>query len=552
MQVPVGFKEVDQEQSVLIPTAVNDYISKMHPVRMFKIIIQGLDLSKIYDKYKPGNGQNAYDPRMMVGILFYALYINVESSREIQSRLETDLAFKFIAGNQQPNYRTIARFRRLFFEDIEEIFNQIVKLCNEHGLVNMKHLSIDGTKIKANASYRENIEEKKIEAKIRNLLRKACQRDVSDEEMFGDSTTFEIPPEVANDPKLLEKIEGYISSLNLLREHGKEKMNKTDPDANTMKNQSLTLPSYNIQASIDDFSNVMVALDVTQEETDHNQLVNMVEKSISNTGNTPGIVCADAGYFTYANIEWCEENGINALIPDNMYFVETYGRVKRYPKSRFRYDPNSDTYICPAGRTLGFHHTQKDKKGNKLRIYRGNCNWCPLSLDCKGGKHRTISRHPKEALKEKTRSKLGSKLGKEEYNKRLTNAEGAFGVIKHNGKWKQSLYRGFKMVKGDAFLHGTIYNIGKMINLCPEKIMSNCSQNNIDSSKCSLNSVQQELKCVKCSSDGSQERNFLSNYFQGDFLDQNSCISAKITNIFEKYMSPIIICGFDTTYLATA
>jgi len=552
MQVPVGFKEVDQEQSVLIPTAVNDYISVKHPVRMFKIIIQCLDLSKIYEKYKPGYGQNAYDPRMMIGILFYALYVNVESSREIQAHLETDLAFKFIAGNQQPNYRTIARFRKVFFEDMEDLFNQIVKLCNEYGLVNMKHLSIDGTKIKANASYRENIEEKKIEAKIRNLLRKACQRDMSDDEIFGDSATVEIPPEVANDPKLLEKIKGHINNLNLLREHAKEKMNKTDPDANTMKNQSLTLPSYNVQASIDDFSNVMVALDVTQEETDHNQLVNMVEKSINNTGITPGIVCADAGYFTYENIEWCEENGINALIPDNMYFIETYGRVKRYPKSKFRYDPDSDTYICPAGRTLYFRHTQKDKKGNKLRIYRGNCDSCPLSLDCKKGKHRSISRHPKESLKETTRTKLNSKLGKDEYNKRLTNAEGAFGVIKHNRKWKQSLYRGFEMVKGDAFLHGTIYNIGKMIDLCPEKIMPKCLQNNIVGPKCPQNSVQQKLICGKSSLDGNHERNILSNFFQGDVLDQDSHISVRIVNIFKKYIPCEIKCLFETACHATA
>ncbi|MEG3055798.1 MAG: hypothetical protein RQM90_06830 [Methanoculleus sp.] len=94
----------------------------------------------------------------------------------------------------------------------------------------------------------------------------------------------------------------------------------------------------------------------------------------------PTVCSADPGYATYDTYEYLKANGLYGLIPDTMHFIETYGHPKYYPKSRFLYDPEHDQYTCPAGRTMKFVRVQKDKFGQPLRLYQGNCSWCPLHL----------------------------------------------------------------------------------------------------------------------------------------------------------------------------
>jgi len=493
-----GFKEYDLGQSFLIPTSINDYIPANHPARLINMVTKGMDFSKLNEKYCPDVGQNAYDTRMMINILFYALFVKVDSSREINSRLKTDLAFMFLSGRQTPSYRSIARFRVKFFDEIDDFFVQIVKICYQMGLVGLEHLSIDGTKIKANASYKKDIDEKRVKNKIKAILRKGLQTDIDEDKIFDESTPFEIPPEVASNPELNTNIKKALEDLKLLKESNKTKLNKTDPDANIMKNKTLTLPSYNFQGVIDDKHNVMVAACVTQEETDYNQLVPMIGQTISNLGLNPKIVCADAGYFTYDNYEWCKNNEIVALIPDNMYFTETHGRSKYYPKSKFRYNSESDTYTCRGGRTLSFIRFKKDKKGNELRIYRGKCDWCPLSLSCKKGKNRTITRHPQEHLITEMRKRLDSKSGKEAYSKRLTNAEGAFGVMKHNGNWREVKHRGSMKASGECMLHGCVYNLKIIIKQLSLDIVEG-TKNGLNSSQINIFDQNYYNFAEKCS-----------------------------------------------------
>lgn len=163
-----------------------------------------------------------------------------------------------------------------------------------------------------------------------------------------------------------------------------------------------------------------------------------------------------------------------------MHFIETHGRPKYYPKSRFRYDLENDWYTCPAGRRMHFVRIQKDSKSQPLRLYRGNCTWCPLHLSCTKASQRSITRHPQEMLKDEMRARLATPDGKKEYAKRITVAEAPFGNMKANKRWIQVSHRGKKRVKGECILHAIGHNLGVICKRVPVETVQNlCSVNNV-------------------------------------------------------------------------
>jgi len=150
----------------------------------------------------------------------------------------------------------------------------------------------------------------------------------------------------------MKKIEGLVEAYNRLTESGETRTNLTDEDANVMKLKQMTLPAYNFQTAVDEKSHIIVAADVTTEETDHHQLIPMVEQVQHNTSHKPTVISADPGYATYDNYDYLKNNELFGLIPDSMYFIETHGRTKYYPKSEFFYHPDDDSYTCPSGRRM--------------------------------------------------------------------------------------------------------------------------------------------------------------------------------------------------------
>jgi len=404
---------------------------------------------------------------MLIKILFYATFLGVFSSREIESKLKTDTAFMYLAAMQTPSYRTIIRFRTRFFSDIEPVFQQIVQICQELGLVGLNHIAFDGTKIKANASSKQTMSIEKLQRRIKKLLKKAMMIDNEEDDIFGDGTPFVIPKECTDDPDLMQKLEKLVTAYNTLQNSDETKLNLTDEDAHVMKSKQSYLPSYNVQAAIDDKSHIIVAMDVTTDENDLHQLIPMVELACQNTSSEPMVISADPGYASYENYQYLKDRGLFALIPDTMYFIENHGRPKYYPKSRFIYRPDQDCYTCPAGRTMSYVRIQKDKKGNQLGLYRGNCEWCPLHLNCTKASRRTISRHPNEELKDEMRQRLMTPDGRKEYGKRITVAEGPFGNMKYNKRWIQLSHRGRKKVKGECLLHGIGHNLGIICSKVP-------------------------------------------------------------------------------------
>ena len=185
-----------------------------------------------------------------------------------------------------------------------------------------------------------------------------------------------------------------------------------------------------------------MACHLTDEATDHNQLQPLLEHTQDNNVH-PDNAAADAAFYSHDNARYLEEKGITGYIPDNFFAKEEKKKTKKFRKSQFCYDEETDSFTCPGEHTLPFHHIQTRKGAPDLKIYKGtDCLHCPLKEKCTTADYHTVSRDPRDYLKEEMRSRLKTEKGKRLKKERSTRVESVFGNMKHNKKFMQFLLRG--------------------------------------------------------------------------------------------------------------
>jgi transposase len=453
------FKKYDQDQQFLLPYSLKEFVPEGHIARVINDIVDVIDITKIEETYSE-EGCPAYHPRCLLKILLYGYLINVRSSRKIDNMLKTDTAFMYLASMQKPDYHTICRFRATHLDSIKEIFSQIVGLCKDMDLIG-SCISLDGTKVKANASPRKSKTPDAIEKAIEKILKESIEHDKMEDELYGDSTPYKVPEELA-DPKKRKKI--LEEALKKAEQKKIQKINLTDHDANIMMHKDKSKkPSYNCQAAVDGNEQIIVAADVVCEPNDLHQVEPMIENVIQTLGYKPSILLADAGYFSYDNIEFLNELHIDSYIPDNFYEIEKRGKNKWFRKSLFKYDSKKDCYCCPAGFEIPFTTIQKrDEKPDLKKYVCKFCSMCVLKNACTKSDKRTISRDPREHLMTDMRNKLSSKEGSEQYQERMYTVEPVFGQSKQNRGFTQFLLRGLQKTKIEFTLMCAVHNIAKI------------------------------------------------------------------------------------------
>ena len=345
-------------QTLLFPPSLHDWLPEGHLARFLLDVVSALDLSAVYKSYqdKDGRGQAAYAPEMMVRLLLYGYARGVYSSRKIQTRTFEDVAFRYLSGDQHPDHATIAEFRKRHLEALSGLFTQALLLCSEAGLVKLGHVSIDGTKIKANASKhkamsygRMNETEARLKREIDALLAAAEKTDAEEDAQYGkDRHGDELPAELQRRESRLQKIGEAKAALeqeakekaSQQRAEAEQKLaereeeerrtgnkksgrkpelpdpeqakpddtaqrNFTDPESRIMPdgaNKGSFVQGYNAQIAVDSASQVIVAAEVTQETNDKKQLLPMIALIAANLEQKPEKVSADTGYFSEANV----------------------------------------------------------------------------------------------------------------------------------------------------------------------------------------------------------------------------------------------------------
>ena len=284
-------------------------------------------------------GGPPYHPRMMVKVLLYGYCTGVASSRRIAQRLHEDIAFRVLAANNTPDFRTVSDFRKDHLGALSGLFLQVLALCRRAGLVKLGHVALDSTKVRTNASRHKAMgygrmkeKESQLAADVEELLRRAGEVDEEEDRRYGrDKRGDELPEELSFREGRLRKIQEAKAALEAEakaeqaesegRNHSgvpgdKEQRNFTDPESRIMPGPGGRdfQQSYNCQAVVDSGHQVIVATRATNLSSDKQQATAMIEEAITNTGTVPWEVSADAGYYSAQAVEGLYALGVDPFI----------------------------------------------------------------------------------------------------------------------------------------------------------------------------------------------------------------------------------------------
>jgi transposase len=325
-----SFREWNVDQVWLLPPSVNDFVPADHVAHFVRDTVRtGLDLGPIHRSYRSERGQPPFHPTMMVALLLYAYSQGIYASRRIARACEERVDFMAVTGVQKPDFRTIAKFRRRHLPALRMLFVQVLRLCREAGLVELGHVALDGTKIKANASkhkamsYRRMKEaEPALVKAVEDWIGQADKADAEDDQAYGpDRRGDETPDWMATKQSRLAKIQAAKAALEAEAEaagkdapEDKAQRNFTDPESRIQKTKDGFVQGYNAQAAVDHANQIIVACAVGPSSADNPQLTPMVDQVIANLAAVPNELSADAGYSAEANLEALETRGIEGYV----------------------------------------------------------------------------------------------------------------------------------------------------------------------------------------------------------------------------------------------
>jgi transposase len=482
--MPIPFKKdpLEFKQRALFTSNVFDLLSEDHPCFVYEDIFQQLDTSSVEEQFSV-RGQNAYHPRLITGILIYAYSQGVFSSREIEKKCHEDLGFMFISHCNCPNFRVLSDFRKDNYEFFKECFKQSALLAMEAGMASLGHVSLDGSKFKANTSKhkamsygRLKAKEKELTEEIEDLIAKAAKCDEEEDEEYQDKTGYEIPEELKIKEQRLAKIKEAKEALEKREQalnpgkkiDDKKQVSFADKEARIMGKKGDFDYSYNGQISVDEDNQIIVGQHLTQNTNDKQEVEPALEEIKETTDDLPDKMSLDNGYMSGDNLESFDGKDIDVYVAtgkgekkDQRPIEDSNRKIK---KSDFNYDEDKDCFVCPAGHTLEL----KTQSSDGRKIYQGDkaeCDICPYKARCcssKRGEPRTINTDDKEPLRQKMNEKMEQESSKEIYKKRKKIVEPVFGQIKNSGFRGFSL-RGYEKSSGEFSLACAVHNFKKIV-----------------------------------------------------------------------------------------
>lgn len=465
---------IDRNQGLLLPMSVEEYVSQDNPVRAIDAYVESLDLGSLgftntSEKLTPG--QPAFSPQSLLKLYLYGYLNRIRSSRQLEQECQRNLEVIWLMQGLRPVYKTIANFRKDNLKGIQAVNRDFVKLCKELDLFGRELVAIDGSFFRGNVGKKSIYTEahlkktlKKIEQHIDEYLQEMEQVDANESEQ-GLSEQGELQEKLA---QLRKRQQAHHARLQKLQDSGEKQLAEVDEDARLLsKKGSGTVAGYNVQTAIDDKNKLIVTAEVTQEGNDERQLEPMSLEAKAALEVEKLDVVADAGYFSALQIKNCEDAKIMSYVPvpDKTAQVRQQGRFGR---EEFSYQPESDTYLCPAEKVLRFKSTQL-KGEKKIFHYTSQasiCSQCPLKDQCLPPKtsYRQVTRWEHESVIERHRERMEQK-GRAMMRKRTDLAEHPFGTIKMWCGWTHFLLRGLEKVRAEFSLLTLCYNLKRVLKI---------------------------------------------------------------------------------------
>lgn len=422
-----------REQVTMFPVTLDELIPVDHMCRVIEAFVGRLDMAKLgFVRAEPADtGRPGYDPRDLLKLYLYGYLQQVRSSRRLEAECQRNVEAMWLLGRLQPDYKSIAEFRRMHSQAITKAGADLVRLARSAGLVKGETVAVDGSKFRA-VSSAKSIRERDA---VKRYLEQLDAADEQDEVVIDSSAVRAALEKLKSDP---------------------------EPEARLMRTANGFAPAYNVQTAVDTEHALIVAQKVTDEATDNRSLLPMAEAAKEAVGDPSSLnVVADAGYSNGEQAEACEAQGIVPHVPANRA-INNQGNGTLFDRTEFIYDEKTDTFRCPAQQTLTRKQLQRHKKRVIYVAAAQTCGVCPLKDRCTNAPQRFLHRH----LHDGALQRMQLRATPEAMRLRRSTVEHPFGTLKYRiFGHPRFLLRGLAGAQAEMSLATMAYNLKRMQNV---------------------------------------------------------------------------------------
>lgn len=463
------YRPFNREQAWLMPPSLGDLVPEDHPSRFVAAFVDSLDAEAWeelgVDLKGEIRGAGAYHPRALLSIWIYGFMTGVRSCRKLEAACGEQVPYMWLAGMQRPDHNTLWRFYTAHRDRMRGLLRRTVRTAVKAGLVDLALQAVDGTRVESNASGERTLDAEGLKRLLERTEAAIEELEAQDTTGAGPASPT-LPSELASAEALRDRVEEALASVE--RDDGPNYVNLTDADAGLLRVKGGFITGYNAQTMVapmlpdEDGTSGMVitAVDVSSNSDDHPHLLPMIEAATDNIGTCQApITVADAGYHSGPNLAQCASSDYAVLMPE----THDRKRLDPYHKERFTYCPQTDTYLCPKGKTLSFKDSFRHRRGYQLRRYRArgsDCVACPAFGDCTTSRSgRSIRVGEYDSLLQMHRHKMAVESSKDPYRRRKAIVEPVFGLLKERHDARRFLLRGRQQVLAEWGLLATAFNL---------------------------------------------------------------------------------------------
>ncbi|HEY5212727.1 MAG TPA: IS1182 family transposase [Acidobacteriaceae bacterium] len=472
---------IDRSQMLLHSIDVEKLIDEDHSARAIWQLTGRLDLSRYHAQIAAVEGHAGRDhtaPQLLISLWLYAYSQGVSSAREVARRCGFEPGFQWLCGLQPISHRTLSGFRSEQKEALDNLFVQVVGMLSAEGLITMQRLTLDGTKIKANASGNTFRRKDKLEAHLalaREQVEKMTEQ-AAEEKKTAKRRVAAKRRAARQRVSRLEAAFREVERLQQAKKHDRDKYTArasgTDPEAHVMRNgEGGTVPSYNVQLLTDTTHGLVVNVEATTDAIDYRQVKPALERCNARLGMLPKQLVADGDYTNHTSVQAAAASGVDfyGSWQDTWKPGEhdAHGRSGDFISQAFPYDAEHNVYTCPAGKRLTLHLIKKQENGVRTHVYKAPkaaCRSCTFRDQCgpkkqKPGWRRSVTRSEEPTATTAFKTKMETEAAKQIYSRRSQIAEFPHAWIKERCGLRQFRCRGREKASMEAIWACLSYNI---------------------------------------------------------------------------------------------
>jgi len=422
-----------RSQGTLFPVVLDDLVPADHVCRVIDAFVDGLAMAELgFERSEAADtGRPGYDPRDLLKLYLYGYLHQLRSSRRLEAECRRNVELMWLLGRLYPDHKSIAEFRRLHREAVTQAGAQLVRFAQSVGLIRGEWIAVDGSKFRAVASIGSVLE------------RQALEKYLDSCEKADDESQTVIDPSAVQ------------AALEKLKQH-------PEPEARLMRMAGSFAPAYNVQTAVDAEHALIVAHAVTLDVADSRCLEPMAEAAHRALDRPATLnIVADAGYSNGEQASRCEAAGLMPHVPGKRG-VNNQGDGTLFDRSHFLYQPGSDSYLCPAGKTVERKQLHRKDRAVLYQAKTSDCGSCAMKPRCTRSQQRMLSRHMDDDALDRMHQRATPEL----MRLRRSTVEHPFGTLKYRiFGHPRLLLRGLSGARIEIGIAVMVYNLKRMVNL---------------------------------------------------------------------------------------